>query len=269
MADFPRWDYWLYENLSNATYRDVPRSGAFLGENDIRHEDYDLDPAEWCHGKHFYWTAQEAALISFYRDPDKVERTEDDFILHDEVMGPLGDDDDDGKRNIQLRKHITALYCLIRDAQKNRDLPRLIRREVYVEWCDLVGVDVPQAILNELQKFEAKQAAFAVNGKSSAESMEQTILTTRGDSDLSAEINGGEHQNQNGDGPQGRRENSFLKIIHALWEMTDFRKNESIRDLAGVISEALDEKAKNDRRFALGVQTIRPILVKARDLYKN
>jgi hypothetical protein len=82
MADHPAWDYFMYETLPDGRKREFYRY--HLEYNDIRADNYDLDLEEWCGMKHFYWTAQEAALISFDRDPNKVELSEDDNFVFDE-----------------------------------------------------------------------------------------------------------------------------------------------------------------------------------------
>jgi hypothetical protein len=46
------------------------------------------------------------------------------------------------------------------DAQNEKELPQRIRREVYVEWCNLAGVDLPLSISDCQKNFEARLSAF-------------------------------------------------------------------------------------------------------------
>jgi hypothetical protein len=92
MADHSAWDRFMYETRPDGRQRELDRT--CCDENDIRHARFDLnqfDAEDWCGPKHFFWSPQEAALISFYRDPSKVWLSDDkDFVFDDDFMGPMG-----------------------------------------------------------------------------------------------------------------------------------------------------------------------------------
>jgi hypothetical protein len=154
-------------------------------------------------------------------------------------MGPSGDDDEDGKKNIELRKYVTDLYDMIRDAQEKNDLPRLIRREVYIEWCELVGVDVPHSVLQQLEAFEEKQKAFELEISRTAEPAEPT------NDDLPAD---GQHlPNKKRRAPQTRLEANQTKIILALLLKARLTKQDTVvlsRDLSVILKEKAKRKGE-------------------------
>jgi hypothetical protein len=155
MADFPAWDYWAWDDLPDGRRKIVDTTDWALWESDIRNNIYALDVKKWCGRKRFYWTPQEAALISFGRDPDKVERTEDDFVFHDDVFGPSSsDDDDDQKKSYELRQYIFDVHEAILHALEAGELPRRIPRERYIEWATDAGIDVPLSVVEAIDAFE-------------------------------------------------------------------------------------------------------------------
>lgn len=163
MADFPAWDYWAWEQLPGGRQRPVETGNSFLSESDIRNDIYDLDVKNWCRRKHFFWTAQEAALISFGRDPDKVERTKDDFVFHDEVYGPPDNDEDDSRqKDNELRQYITDVHEAILHAQETEVLKPRIPRERYIEWAEGEGIDVPRFVVEAVEEFEREREAEIV-----------------------------------------------------------------------------------------------------------
>jgi hypothetical protein len=251
MSDQPHWDYWLHEDLPNGRYRQIDRH---LGENDIRSEEYDLDLEKWCGRKHFFWTAQEAALISFFRDPDKVERTEEDFILHNGVMGPRGDDDEDGKRNIELREYITDLYDRIRDAQEKRELPQLLRRDLYIEWAELVKIDIPQSVLHALKAAERERAPPGPALSKAAED-----ATSDSDDELDDKVASQDSKFRNG----ARKVILALLLESGLINRTTTKLSQDLED------KLRDEAQKRaDDEIVLGNQTIIKRLKEARDLLR-
>jgi hypothetical protein len=249
MAEHPDWNYWCYEHLPEGGYREVETSGGFLGEEDIRFNGYNLDVENWCSGKHFYWTAQEAALISFFRDPDKVERTEDDFIFHEEVMGPR-DDDEDSKKNIELRQYITDLYGLIMRAQETRELPqRRLRRDLYIEWAQLEGVDIPQPVLDALKAVE-REGQHATRAE---------VISDDGTSDGLKDQSSKKFESQ-----QTRVANNLRKIIAAILIYTKQDKKD-LAALSTALESILNERGLEmaDRRMFLKASKIQERLAEA------
>ncbi len=119
-----------------------------VNDDDIRCEGYDLDCDNWCKRSHFYWTAQEAALISFGRDPDRVERTNEDFVFSAGVVGP---------EDHELRQNITAVYMAILHAQERGNLERRILRERYIDWARGEGIDIPIFVSEAVNAFERER----------------------------------------------------------------------------------------------------------------
>jgi hypothetical protein len=249
MTDHPDWNYWTLEWISDSKYRDV--ATYLLSDSDIRSDRYDLDVEKWCNTKHFFWTAQEAALISFFRDPDLVERTEEDFIFHDEVYGLRPDADEDAKKNIELRQYITDLYELILDAQEQKELPGRLLRDVYIEWAALVGVDIPQPVLQALKAVER-------------EGQHETRPDDLRDGVVSVDAD----QSKKQKGIQ-KYENNLLKIILALLIKSNLIEK-STGAMSNTLAEILRTKAhdQGDEDLNLGDETIKKRLDDAHELLK-
>jgi len=137
--DQPKWDYWLWEDLGDGRRLSIYHDRIFR-QWDIRDEKYNLDLEKWC--KKYIWTAEEAALISFMRDPDKILRSKTNFQNLSLPEGAVTDESD--RDNLVLRVIITKLIKLIKKAQEGGDLPvRVFRPGHYIDWAKLVGVDIP------------------------------------------------------------------------------------------------------------------------------
>src|ERR1700733_594698 len=112
MGDHPYWDYWRYEDIED--YGKFPIDHVKdLDVGDWRNKKYDLNTKKWC--KEFYWDAEQAAKISFDRDPEKLKNAED--VSWDE------EEDEEFKKHLGLQNHILALRDLIIDAQSKKLLP--------------------------------------------------------------------------------------------------------------------------------------------------
>jgi hypothetical protein len=247
MTDRPNWDYWLYEDLGNGNYRDI--ASYALNEGDIRSDKYDLDLNKWC--SKYFWTAQEAALISFLRDPDKVQRTDDDFIFHDEVYAPM-DDDNDGKKNIELRQYITTVYDMIEDAQAKEVLPaKFFRPEMYIDWAKRVGVDIPQSVSQSLI-VERNRGTGPPRSADDTKSVDE-------DSEPKRKSNS----------QQKRLENNLTKILLAVLVESKLIEKEPAA-LAKKLELILDNLAYDqaDKSLSLGAPTIEDRLAEAHELRK-
>src|SRR5438067_3675198 len=132
MAEHPAWDYWMCDDLGNDRIISI-HEGKSLSEADIRNEEYDLDVEKWC--REWYWEADEAATISFGRDPDKVKNADDSL--------PIVEAEDRAKHN-ELIGHIDTLEGLIMEAQEQKLLlSPFFPPAMYVEWSRRVGVSIP------------------------------------------------------------------------------------------------------------------------------
>jgi hypothetical protein len=150
---FVEWDFWMWgsDRWGNAKWIDRGRSA--LSENDLRFEDYELKTDNWCRREHYFWTAQEAALISFSRDPDKVERSEVDFLDSREL--PFYAEDDDNN-DITLQEEIEKVYDAIVKAQADGVLWQRMPRDQYLEWAVGEGISIPDHVLKSVDDFESE-----------------------------------------------------------------------------------------------------------------
>src|SRR3954451_22199945 len=115
MAERVTWDYWLYEDIGD--HRNVSiYLLQDLDERDWRNKKYELEFHKWC--RKYFWDADQAALISFFRDPEKLEKA----VEFDQF-----EEDEQFDQHFQLKKHILALRDLIIDAQKNGILTDFFR----------------------------------------------------------------------------------------------------------------------------------------------
>ena len=71
MTESLSWDYWKTDSSDDGTGRILIYDQDDLDPRDIRDKAYDLDKGAWI-SKH-YWNAEQAALISFGRDLDKIK----------------------------------------------------------------------------------------------------------------------------------------------------------------------------------------------------
>jgi hypothetical protein len=287
MGDHPQWDYWRYEHIED--YGSFPIDHVKdLNVGDWRNKKYDLDTKIWC--KAFFWNADEAAFISFNRDPAKLKNAEK-FVSWDE------EEDEEFKKHIGLKNQILALRNLIVDSQSKKILTDIFRPEMYIEWANHVGVSIPSKIPQELELAERQRnyqgrppniferasgdrptaEMLAVESDDLSDDSEArssrrpTRSAAEGDfDDLSTTVSTGEHLEEESTELGTRRENSFCKIILVLWEMLEVdQRPYSLIELTDTISVALEAKEKKDRRFALRSPTLKSILKKARNLYKN
>jgi hypothetical protein len=111
-----------------------------LPDGDIRKDKYELDHKKWC--SKALWTADEAALISFSRDPAKV--------LNDGSL--LSTEDEFHPEHVQLCNHINDLALLIGEAQQNKLLTTpVFLAQRFVEWATQLGVDFPPCVRAQVE----------------------------------------------------------------------------------------------------------------------
>src|SRR4051794_2188819 len=83
---------WMFEYTNDNTRIVSIYNGTDFDKADIRNKHYAVD-ITW-HRKNYFWNANDAALISFGRGPDKV-------VNRDEYV-PFDDDDKDFKKHNEL-----------------------------------------------------------------------------------------------------------------------------------------------------------------------
>jgi hypothetical protein len=211
---------------------------ATLDERDLRHEKYNVDVAKWTR-KVSFWTAWDAACISFSRDPEKVAQAIEEIAQFDDVF-------EDGK-SARLQDDISNLCDLIERAQKADYLTEhFFRIEKYVEWAKRTGVKLPPFIAHQLKEADAERVRWEAHR------------------DLPNK------EPQEGAGLRPKLENSYLKIIAELWQMVEQdKKPMTPKELTETIGASLDQKAKKNEAFKLGDETIRKHLVAAYDRFKK
>jgi len=157
---FVEWDFWMWGSDRWGNDKWIDRDSSALSENDLRFEDYDLKTDNWCRREHYFWTAQEAALISFWRDPDKVERSEVDFLDSRELPFYAVDDDNN---DITLQEEIEKVYDAIVKAQADGVLWQRMPRDQYLEWAVGEGISIPDHVLKSVDDFESEVCNYAAS----------------------------------------------------------------------------------------------------------
>lgn len=245
MNNRPKWNYWHFEDLGDGRFLPVDYDG-YLSKGDIRKDEYSLDTKKWC--SKFYWTAEQAALISFALDPDRVLNSED--------LLPF--DADEFDEHVRLCKHINDLMVLISDAQDRGAIlrPRFLPG-MYVEWATDAGVDFPPFVKSALDAIEAERKTRL------------TMEPPQQSNDISNEepksgvFSGIKSQ-------QVRKENNLRKVIRALLIRSNLHKNPDPAPLSRKLEEILEAEAteQSEKNFRLSAGKIRKILEQATTLYE-
>jgi hypothetical protein len=140
MAEHPAWDYWMYETIQDQRVISI-YEGKDLDKGDIRNKKYLLDQKTWC--RQYFWDAEQAAVISFGRDPDKVV-SRDEFV-------PWDEEDEDFKEHIKLWDQMEKRYLLIKEAQEKGILQEIFPPAMYIEWGKHKGFYIPDFVVGELE----------------------------------------------------------------------------------------------------------------------
>jgi hypothetical protein len=231
MAEHPAWNYWLFDDLGNGRIVSI-YEGRSLSEIDIRNEQFDLDEKRWCRE---FWSASQAAAISFGRDPDKLERADDSLS----ITGAQ-----DRAKHAELIDHIDRLEQIIKSAQKMESLddPTFLP-ERYIKWANSIGVDYPHYVAEELKIVESEVARLKEfrtradqDNRGDQETRHSDLSDGQTDNDLpecAADL-----PNPKGRAPQARLEANQTKIIFALLLKTNLKK-QNMTPLALELSKIL------------------------------
>jgi hypothetical protein len=224
---------WMWEYIG-----DDPRivsiyEGTDLDEADIRHKRFAVD-ISW-HKNNYFWNANQAAFITFGRDPDKVVKRED-YV-------PSDDDEKDFRRHNDLWKQIDERRLLIEDAQRNGVLPEFFPPAMYIDWGKRLGFDIPRFVVSDLEIVNSERMAI------DEANVRNTPL---------------------GGAQQKRLENNVIKILGAVLIYAKLEKKEPAALSAG-LEKVLSEKAIKlaDKKLNLSVKTIEERLVEARELLEE
>ena len=131
---WPDPDWWMSEYINDNTRIVSIYEGTDLDEADIRNKSYAVD-ISW-HRKNYFWNANDAALISFGRNPDKVV-DRDKYVPSDDDL-----DEQQFKKHNELWDAITERRLLIEDAQSKRVLPEIFPPAMYIDWGKRLGFRV-------------------------------------------------------------------------------------------------------------------------------
>jgi hypothetical protein len=161
MIKSPPCDFWMFEELPNGRVVEIERDSESLYQADLRNERYDLDVERW--SREWYWDARQAAIISFLRDPAKIDEADDDLF-------GIPETDDEYKKHLALEDAIDGLRKRIIDAQRQGLLPSdFFCPSNYLAWASRTEVDFPGAILQEVQRFQSEMSHKANEQKPSLE----------------------------------------------------------------------------------------------------
>lgn len=148
MTEFPSWNFWQFMTIDvNSRGFDFQSQvsiydWADIGDADIRNRKFDLDYNEWC--RRNFWEADQAAAISFNRDPGKIKK-------HLSEHGYIGADENNEEECAAHDKLVDAIKArqrLIEEAQENKVLPpgSIFRLEMFIDWGKRVGFRVPPEV---------------------------------------------------------------------------------------------------------------------------
>jgi hypothetical protein len=255
-AKYPDPESWKYETIEDGgAERQISiYEGKDLEDADIRNKRYDLDATAWCR-KHYFWNAEEAALISFGRDPDKV-------VSRDEYV-PRDNEDEDFKKHLELLDHIEKRVLLIKHAQEKGGLPEFFPPAMYIEWGKRSGFYIPKFVHAGLEKVEREREAMSQGKRPSIFPgiYLDPVEMSEDDSEQDAK--------KKGPSQQKKYENNLTKILLALLIKSDLIKKDP-GDLSKTLAEILATKAheEGDERLAVKDDTIKLRLKDAHELLK-
>lgn len=241
--EWPNWDYWMWDQLSDGRSLSIYHERTF-DDGDIRSNKFDTDHKKWC--REYFWNVEEAACLSFLRDPNKF-KANNRWLVEDEP---------DYEEHSQLLTHLSRLHERIEDAQKKNHLsPEFFSPAMYVAWAKRVGVDVPDCIRIELERVERERAP---PGTTLARPLDDMVTDT--DDELPDEKVSSQ---------DSRFRNNARKVILALLLLSGQVSKDTVR-LSKALKSELDDQAreKADGEISVGWQTIKKRLDEARDLLK-
>jgi regulator of replication initiation timing len=125
MAELPPCNFWMYEN-DDSGWQHSSYGRGFL-------EGITADYTVWA--KKPFWSAHEAASLSFCLDPNETE-----YVVDCE--------------DLPLTNHYAMLVDIIERAQAANRLSDPIRPREYLAWALQDGVDIPDGLRDEIEKLD-------------------------------------------------------------------------------------------------------------------
>jgi hypothetical protein len=151
MLDWPIWNYWMFDDNVDFIFRYDHTMDGHPDAEFLYGTDYE---PEWAH--RFFWTADEAAALSFGRSPTKV--------CHDQYMEEM-----DGSS--EFATHFCELRLAIIEAQNAKTLPETIPACMYAEWAQRNNLPFPPALADKVSGW-FKRVMSQVEGKRESSSIE-------------------------------------------------------------------------------------------------
>jgi hypothetical protein len=274
MDDHPQWDYWMHENVGDGRLLEIDHFYP-IPDDDIRNRKYDVNQKRWCR-RHF-WSADEAALISFARDPDKIP----------EGLISLDEDDPALQEHTTLCKHMSALHDLIVCAQKEQRLEAdFFAPDKYIEWANRIGISIPPHVAQELEVVRVERERISkaladgtmeivaplLAGNAKASFDRAQVTTSEATFEARDEANTephGEFLKEKTSSQQIRKENNFRKVIRALLILRGAKTN--TKTLSVALEKILEKEASQNvyKRFRLSSSKIEKLLDEALALYEE
>ena len=204
-TDWPAHNYWEYdENGDPLDWEDLC---SYLSSHPdceyLENTDYE---EKWV--QQFFWSADQAAALSFGRSPDKVQWHEyeesmygsSDFVTH---LGDLGD--------------------VILKAQRDRILPEVIPATMYAQWAERNRLPFPPELAKRVTAFFAEVMAMANDRAGSAAGEVKAVRSSP------------------------RKERNLLGVIYALaWKhhrLGDLQNAAVAGNIENVINRLVEQKA--------------------------
>lgn len=125
----PKWNYWMWDEAGQYNYK---YDHDMSDHPDCEFLERTAWDEEWT--RRLFWTANEAAALSFGRSPDKVPWDNDPFGV--KVM--------DGKS--EFATYFCELRRQIIEAQEKGILPKAIPALMYIQWAELSNVPFPPTL---------------------------------------------------------------------------------------------------------------------------
>jgi hypothetical protein len=258
VGERPQWDYWLYEDLGDHRKLTIYHEREFE-EGDWRNKKYELDVKKWC--RKSFWTPDEATLISFFRDPEKLQKAED-FV-------PWNEEDEEFQKHIELKKHLFDLHGLIKDSQEKKILPDFFRPEMYIDWAKRVGVSICADIPRELERAERQRNYRGpppnIFQRASGNWPTDDMLSDSEDALIESE----DAPNRKLTSQEARLKQNLIKILFAVLLESNLIKRDPV-ELSKKLADTLEKhkRKQRDGERPLGAQTIQIRLEEAHELQK-
>ncbi len=222
-------EMWMWEYINDNTRIVSIYEGTDLDEADIRNKHFAVD-ITW-HRNNYFWNANDASLISYGRNPDKVV-DRDKYVPSDDDL-----DEQQFKKHNELWDAITERRLLIEDAQSKGVLPDPFPPAMYIDWGKRLGFTIARFVVADLETVDSERKAF--------DSKQDTKAGSQ----------------------QKRFDNNLIKVLGAILVHTKLDKKEPAAlstALEGILFSRASEL--HNKKINLSARTIEERLVEAREL---